>query len=133
MQPVASVEVSPSAETIGLGGTLQLMAEGFDATGHAVAEAEFAWESSDAAIATVDASGLVTGVAEGVATITASSGSASGAATITVVNVTGPVVSVEVSPSAEDDWAGWYAAADGGGVQREWECGSGCGVLVGVQ
>ena len=101
MQPVASVEVSPSAETIGLGATLQLMAEGFDANGHAVAEAEFSWESSDAAIATVDASGLVTGVAEGVATITASSGSASGAATITVVNVTGPVMSVEVSPSEE--------------------------------
>ncbi len=101
MQPVASVEVSPSAETIGLGGTLQLTAEGFDANGHAVAEAELSWESSDAAIATVDASGLVRGVAEGVATITASSGSASGVATITVVNVTGPVMSVEVSPSAE--------------------------------
>ena len=101
MQPVVSVEVSPSAETIGLGGTLQLMAEGFDANGHAVAEAKFSWESSAAAIATVDASGLVTGVAEGVATITASSGSASGAATITVVNVTGPVAAVEVSPSAE--------------------------------
>ncbi len=101
MQPVVSVEVSPSAETIGLGGTLQLMAEGFDANGHAVAGAEFSWESSAAAIATVDASGLVTGVAEGVTTITASSGGASGAATITVVNVTGPVVSVEVSPSAE--------------------------------
>ena len=101
MQPVASVEVSPSAETIGLGGTLQLTAEGFDANGHAVAEAQFSWESSDAAIATVDASGLVTGVAEGVETITASSGSSSGAATITVANVTGPVMSVEVSPSAE--------------------------------
>ena len=101
MQPVASVEVSPSAETIGVGGTLQLTAEGVDANGHPVAGAEFSWESSDAAIATVDASGLMTGVAEGVATITASSGSASGAATITVVNVTGPVVSVEVSPSAE--------------------------------
>ena len=62
MQPVASVEVSPSAETIGLGGTLQLTAEGFDANGHAVADAEFSWESSDPAIATVDASGLVTGV-----------------------------------------------------------------------
>ena len=101
VQPVASVEVSPSAETIALGGTLQLIAEGSDANGHAVAEAEFSWESSDTAIATVDASGLVAGVAEGVATITASAGSASGAATITVVNRTGPVMSVEVSPSEE--------------------------------
>ena len=101
MQLVASVQLSPPVETIGLGATLQLTAEGFDANGHAVAGAEFSWESSDAAVATVDASGLVTGVAEGAATITASSGSASGAATITVVDLAGPVVSVEVSPSAE--------------------------------
>ena len=101
MQPVTSVEVSPSAETIGLDASVQLTAGAFDANGHAVVDAEFSWESSDAAVATVDVSGLVTAVAEGVATITASSGNASGAATITVVNVTGPVVSVEVSPSAE--------------------------------
>ena len=70
-QSVASVEVSPSAETIELGSTLQLTAEAFDESGHAVAEVEFAWETSDATVATVDASGLVTGVAVGVATITA--------------------------------------------------------------
>ena len=98
MQPVASVEVSPSAETIGLGSTLQLTAEGFDENGHAVAGAEFTWESSDAAVATVDASGLVTGVAVGVATITASAGEVAGSA---VVTVTQSVASVEVSPPAE--------------------------------
>ncbi|MDE0396046.1 MAG: Ig-like domain-containing protein [Gammaproteobacteria bacterium] len=100
-QPVASVEVSPPSETVRLDGTLQLTVGAFDANGHAVAGAEFSWESSDTAVATVDASGLVTGIAVGVVTITASSGSVSGTATITVVNVTGPVVSVEVSPSAE--------------------------------
>ena len=83
-QSVASVEVSPSAETIELGSTLQLTAEAFDESGHAVAEVEFAWETSDATVATVDASGLVTGVAVGVATITASAGSAQGTAEITV-------------------------------------------------
>ena len=84
MQPVASVQVSPSAETIGLGSTLQLTAEAFDENGHAVAGAEFSWESSDAAVATVDAGGLVTGVAVGTATITASVGGAQGTAEITV-------------------------------------------------
>ena len=97
--PVVSVEVSPSAETIAVGATLQLTAEAFDANGQAVAGAEFSWESSDASVATVDATGLVTGIAEGTATITASAGSAQGTAQITVV--TAPVVSVEVSPSAE--------------------------------
>ena len=98
MQPVASVQVSPSAETIELGSTLQLTAEAFDENGDAVAGAEFSWESSDAAVATVDAGGLVTGVAEGVATITASAGEASGSAVVTVMQ---PVASVQVSPSAE--------------------------------
>ena len=97
-QSVASVQVSPSAETIELGSTLQLTAEVFDESGHAVAEVEFAWETSDATVATVDASGLVTGVAVGVATITASAGEVAGSAVVTVMQ---PVASVEVSPSAE--------------------------------
>ena len=100
-EPVASVEVSPSAETVAVGATLQLTAEAFDANGQAVAGAEFLWESSQTSVATVDASGQVTGVGEGTATITASSGSAQGTAAITVVSVPEPVASVEVSPSAE--------------------------------
>ena len=87
MQPVASVEVSPSAETIGLGSTLQLTAEAFDENGEAVAGVEFSWESSDAAVAAVDAGGLVTGVAVGTATITASAGSGQGTAEVTVADL----------------------------------------------
>ncbi len=87
MQPVATVEVSPSAETIALGSTLQLAAEGFDENGDAVENVQFSWESSGVAIATVDASGLVTGVAVGAATITASAGSGQGTAEITVMDL----------------------------------------------
>ena len=83
-QSVASVEVSPSAATIEPGGTVQLTGEAIDSNGKAVVGAEYAWESSEAAVATVDAAGLVTGVAAGVATITASADSASGAAVVTV-------------------------------------------------
>ena len=98
-QSVASVEVSPSVDELTvLGATVQLTAEAFDANGHAVAGAEFSWESSDVAVATVDESGLVTGVSKGVATITARAGDASGSA---VVSVMQPVASVEVSPSVE--------------------------------
>ena len=100
MQSVASVEVSPSVDELtALGQTVQLTAEAFDENGHAVAGAEFSWESSDAAVATVDAGGLVTAVAEGVATITASAGSASGSAVVTVMQ---SVASVEVSPSVDE-------------------------------
>ena len=87
MQPVATVEVSPSADTIGLGRTLQLTAEGFDENGDAVVGAAFSWESSDAAVATVDTSGLVTGVTVGAATITASAGSGQGTVEITVMDL----------------------------------------------
>ena len=95
-QSVVSVAVSPSAtELTAWGDTVQLAAEAFDENGHAAAEAEFSWESSDAAIATVDVAGLVTAVAGGTATITASVESASGSAVATVMQT---VASVVVAP-----------------------------------
>jgi len=84
MLPVRSVVVSPAEATIGPGDTLRLAAEAFDANGHRVSGAVFTWASSDGSVATVDASGLVRGVGEGTATITAMAGEASGAAEITV-------------------------------------------------
>ena len=93
-QSVASVEVSPAtAPLTALGATVQLTAEAFDENGHAVAGAEFSWESSDAGVATVDAGGLVTAVGNGTATITATAGSASGTATVTVA--VGPRVTLD--------------------------------------
>ena len=98
-QVVASVAVSPSADTLpALGDTLRLSAEALDANGNAVADAEFAWESSDPSVATVDATGLVTASANGAVTVTARVGSASGTVTVTVDQV---VASVTVSPSAD--------------------------------
>ena len=84
-QEVSAVAVVPDAASLGaLGDTVRLSAEAFDANGGAVAGAEFSWESSNEAVATVSASGLVTAVANGTATITATSGSASGSAMVTV-------------------------------------------------
>ena len=83
---VATVTVTPSVDTLVVGAAAQLMAEAADANGHAVAGAEFSWASSDTSVAAVDATGLVTGVAVGAATITATSGSARGAAQVTVHN-----------------------------------------------
>ena len=86
MQSAGSVTVSPRADTVALGDTLRLVAEAFDENGHALAGAEFTWSSSNRSVATVDASGLVTGLAEGMATITAMAGDASGTSEITVEN-----------------------------------------------
>ena len=88
MQSVTSVQVLPATVELGaLGATVQLTGEAFDGNGHAVATAEFSWESGDVAIATVDASGLVTGVGEGTVTITASAGGWQGSAEITVMDL----------------------------------------------
>ena len=85
-QSAGSVVVSPSADTIAPADTLRLVAEALDENGHPVAGAEFRWTSSDVSVATVDASGLVRGVLEGMATITAAVGEASGTSEITVEN-----------------------------------------------
>ena len=83
-QDVSAVAVTPAAHTLVAGDMLRLAVEATDANGHPVTGAEFAWESSDDAVATVDGSGLMTGVAEGAATITATADDARGTAEITV-------------------------------------------------
>ena len=90
VQSVDSVTVSPSADTIAVGDTLRLVAEAYDEGGHVVAGATFTWSSSNAAVATVDISGLVRGAGEGTAVITAAAGEASSDALVTVVTATSP-------------------------------------------
>jgi hypothetical protein len=88
--PVVSVEVTPAADTVRAGGTLQLTGTPLDADGDPVARRAVTWESDDEAVATVDDSGLVTGTGSGTATITATSGGRDGTAEVTVwVGVTG--------------------------------------------
>ncbi len=86
MRSVGSVVVSPAADTVAPGDTLRLAAEAFDANGHLIEGAEFAWSSGDGSIATVDATGMVRGLREGRVTITAASGDAQGTAEVTVEN-----------------------------------------------
>src|SRR2546428_6223774 len=95
--PVASVTVSPTAPNMYLGGTVQLTATPKDAGGNVLAGRTVVWTSSNAGVGTVSASGLVTGVAVGAATITATSEGQSGTAAVTVSSV--PVASVTVNPA----------------------------------
>ena len=100
-QEVAEVQTSPAADTLrAFRDTVQLMAEAFDANANSIAGVEFTWSSDDESVATVDASGLVTAVGNGTATITATSGGASGGASGTAaVTVTQSSDSVVVSPA----------------------------------
>lgn len=81
---VAAVEVSPSSVTIAKNSSQQFSALARDANGNPVPGVTFTWSSDNPNIASVDANGLVLGMAEGSATITASTGGLSRAATIQV-------------------------------------------------
>ncbi|HYR13281.1 MAG TPA: Ig-like domain-containing protein, partial [Mycobacterium sp.] len=102
--PVATVTVSPASATIGVGGTQQLSAVTKDSAGNALTGRVLTWSSSNTAVASVNASGLVSAVAAGSATITATSEGKSGSAAITVNIV--PVASVTVSPASASIFAG---------------------------
>ena len=69
-----------------MGETVQLTAVVRDQNSNVMAGASVTWMSGAGTVATVNASGLVTGVAGGTATITASVGGARGTAEITVQN-----------------------------------------------
>ena len=84
----ASVEVTPSAEIVYVGHALRLSAEPLDKGGHPTAVARFSWRSSETAVASVaslGSSGLVRGVAPGLATITVTAARIEGTAEIKVV------------------------------------------------
>jgi trimeric autotransporter adhesin len=94
--PVASVIVTPNMFP---GQTLTLSATARDAQGNVLTGRTTSWSSSNAAVATVDgATGLVTAVTTGAATITATVDGVSGSATVTINQV--PVASVTLAPAS---------------------------------
>jgi uncharacterized protein YjdB len=93
--PIASISVSPSSGTLNVGQSATLTATARDAGG-TIVPASITWSSSSSSVATVSSGGVVTGVAAGTATITASSGTVTGTATITVQLA--PVARIVITP-----------------------------------
>jgi hypothetical protein len=87
---------------VGVGGSTQMKARVLDASNNPVSGATPTFQSSDQSIATVNASGLVTGLRAGVATVSATYGGAAGATNAIVVTPTSV--------------AGRVSAVDGGTV-----------------
>jgi len=83
-QSTASVKVSPSADSLAIGDSVRLVAVATDENGNVVEGADFTWSSNDESVATVDESGLVRGVGERSAMITAAVGGTSGSARVIV-------------------------------------------------
>lgn len=81
---VASVTVAPVLDTLWFGERAQFTATVRDAAGRVLTERTVTWSSSDSAVATVTALGLVMAVGAGAATITAAAEGITGASSITV-------------------------------------------------
>jgi dipeptidyl aminopeptidase/acylaminoacyl peptidase len=81
---VASVTVSPAADTVLVHATVQLAAVARDADGTAIPGAPITWTTSDETHATVSADGTVTAHAMGSVTVTATAQGKSASATLTL-------------------------------------------------
>jgi hypothetical protein len=90
--PVATVTISPASPNVNVGQSTQLSTVLKDAGGNTLTGRVVTWASSSSAIATVATDGMLTGVAAGSATITATSEGVSGTAVATVVS---PVINYE--------------------------------------
>lgn len=96
--PVGQVTVGPSGQTIRREGAVQLTATVVDAGGTTRTNRTVTWSSLNPTIATVSATGLVSGVADGQATIRATSEGVTGQTNVTVFG--SPVIAtVTVTPA----------------------------------
>lgn len=140
---VARVTVAPTTNTLAIGGTVALTAQAFDAADAPIPGASFTWSSSNGTIASVSVSGLVTALAAGTVSITATSGGVSASATVTVLPASGETPRLVVSqvyggggnsgaqyrndfielfnagdaPVAVDGWSVQYASSSGASWQ----------------
>ncbi|HEX4932333.1 MAG TPA: Ig-like domain-containing protein, partial [Gemmatimonadaceae bacterium] len=93
--PVATVTIAPNGGNLQIGQTLQLTATTLDGGGATLAGRIVTWTSSSPSVASVSSSGLVSGVAAGTSTITATSEGKSAQVSVTVALA--PVATVTVS------------------------------------
>ncbi|HEX5439220.1 MAG TPA: Ig-like domain-containing protein [Gemmatimonadaceae bacterium] len=93
---VASVTIAAPSASIAVGETERLSATAKDAQGNVVNGTGLTWSSSNTSIATVNDSGVATGVAPGAVSITATAGTVPGSLSLTITSA--PVSSVVISP-----------------------------------
>jgi uncharacterized protein YjdB len=96
--PVSAVTVSPSAATISLGASAQLVALPVSASGVLLSDRRATWVSNRPSIVSVTSSGVVVAIAPGTARITATVEGKSGSADITASAI--PVSRVAVTPAS---------------------------------
>ncbi len=105
LRPSAVTVIPANSVLAEIGATAKMSSEVRDQNGQVMTGAGIAWTSSDASVAAVDVSGLVTGAGNGTVTITATVGPVSGTAMVTVAEVT--------SSSEREALVALYEATDG--------------------
>ncbi|MGQ0539828.1 MAG: Ig-like domain-containing protein, partial [Gemmatimonadaceae bacterium] len=83
--PVANVTVTPNPLSIKIGNTQQFTATLRDANGNILFGRPVTWTSSDTSKATITAAGVLSALAQGAVTITATSEGVSGTASVTII------------------------------------------------
>jgi uncharacterized protein YjdB len=104
--PASALLVDPATGSIAPGQTLQLQPRFVDAAGNTTTGGAVNWTSFNTNVATVSSSGLVEGIARGVASIQASDGTLQGVASITVQDppiALGDSVQGRISVATEED------------------------------
>lgn len=114
-QTIASVEIQPVVDSVGVGGIIAFDANAVDRNGHPIPDVAFTWSSSEPVIASVQqtgpASAVATGLQPGTALISATSGAHSATATMVVVDMAPP-------PPVGGD-VGYYNLSFGQGVNHQ--------------
>src|SRR5215471_18015993 len=101
---VQTVSVDSVSAPLVVGGLLKLQATARVANGDPRTDVPISWASDTPTIATIDAAGVVTGIAPGKATLRATSGTASGVVEINVTENT--VTSLSITPGSANARAG---------------------------
>jgi uncharacterized repeat protein (TIGR01451 family) len=96
---IARIEITPPSASIFVGQRQQFTATAYDASGQPMSGVLFVWQTSNAAVVTVDQTGLAMGQSEGTAEIRAfARGVQSAPAQVTVSPVERVLTRIEVSP-----------------------------------
>jgi hypothetical protein len=98
---VATITVSPSSPSVAVNANQQFTATAKDSAGNTVTGVTFTWTSSATNVATINSSGIATGVAAGTTQITASANGVTAAMDpLLVTSSSGVVATITVSPSS---------------------------------
>lgn len=115
--PVSRIDIAPLSRPMVVGGTMKMSAVARSSNGDPRSDALIAWTSSDPLIASVDAAGMLTGVAPGSAALTVSS--ENGKATVAVNVVKSTLTGLSIDPGSTKTRTGDVVAfnirASGGG------------------